>query len=381
MTTPFTFATAGQIRFGRGAGAEAAAIARGYGGSVVLVHGATAARAAWLAEALAGQGARLRTVACAGEPTLDMLEAARDSLSAEPPDVVVALGGGAVIDLGKALAALLPSTRPALDHLEVVGKGLPLDVAPLPFIALPTTAGTGAEVTRNAVIGVPEPGAPGAGVKVSLRDPRMYPDVAIVDSTLMEDAPTSVVLAAGLDAVTQVIEPFTSSRANPMTDALARAAIPQGLRALKAVVEGGGPDDWDAMAWTSLAGGLVLANAGLGAVHGLAGVIGGMTGAAHGAICGALLPPVLAANRGAVPAGSQTRARFDWIAAEIAEVFGAEGIAGWARGQGLPGLVALGVTGALRPGIAARAQRASSMAANPVPLADAALIGIMEAAG
>ena len=376
MTTPFTFATAGQIRFGRGAGAEAAAIARGYGGSVVLVHGATAARAAWLAEALAGQGARLRTVACAGEPTLDMLEAARDSLSAEPPDVVVALGGGAVIDLGKALAALLPSARPVLDHLEVVGKGLPLDVAPLPFIALPTTAGTGAEVTRNAVIGVSD-----AGVKVSLRDPRMYPDVAIVDSKLMEGAPRAVVLAAGLDAVTQVIEPYLCTRANPMTDALARAAIPQGLRALKAVVEGGGPDDWDAMAWTSLAGGLVLANAGLGAVHGLAGVIGGMTGAAHGAICGALLPPVLAANRWAVPVGSETRARLDWIADEIAQVFGAEGIAGWARSHGLPGLVALGVTGALRPGIAARAQRASSMAANPVPLADAALIGIMEAAG
>ncbi|MCB1338237.1 MAG: iron-containing alcohol dehydrogenase, partial [Maritimibacter sp.] len=179
----------------------------------------------------------------------------------------------------------------------------------------------------------------------------------------------------------QVIEPYVCARANPMTDALARAAIPQGLRALKAVVEGGGPDDWDAMAWTSLAGGLVLANAGLGAVHGLAGVIGGMTGAAHGAICGALLPPVLAANRWAVPVGSETRARLDWIADEIAQVFGAEGIAGWARSHGLPGLVALGVTGALRPGIAARAQRASSMAANPVPLADAALIGIMEAAG
>ena len=377
MIPPFTFATAGQIRFGRGA-AEGGAVAAvlGFGTRVALVHGATEARAHWLIDALRDAGAQVRTIACPGEPTLAALDAARAALRADPPEVVVALGGGAVIDLAKALAALVPSARPALDHLEVVGKGLPLDQAPLPLVALPTTAGTGAEVTRNAVIGLPD-----QGVKVSLRDPRMYPDIALIDSSLMEEAPKTVVLAAGLDAVTQVIEPYVCARANPMTDALARAAIPSGLRALKAVVEGGTPDDWDAMAWTSLAGGLALANAGLGAVHGLAGVIGGVTGAAHGAICGALLVPVLEANRAAAP-GSGTRARLDWVAGEIARVFGdTDGLAQWARSHGLQPLTALGVAPDLRPEIAAKAQRASSMAANPVQFSDAALIEIMAAAG
>ena len=376
MTTPFTFATAGQIRFGRGTAKDAGPVALGFGGSVLLVHGASTDRARWLLDDLEGQGARVRMIACPGEPTLDALEAARATLRADPPDVVVALGGGAVVDLAKALAAVLPGTRPALDHLEVVGRGLPLEAAPLPLVALPTTAGTGAEVTRNAVIGVPS-----EAVKVSLRDPRMYPDVAIVDSALMEGAPKPVVLAAGLDAVTQVIEPFVCTRANPMTDALARSAVPTGLRALKAVVEGGGPGDWDAMAWTSLAGGLALANAGLGAVHGLAGVIGGVTGAPHGAICGALLPPVLAANRAAVARGCETRARLDWVVDEIASVFeDLDGLTAWARAHGLKGLGALGVTPALRLGIAAKARGASSMAANPVKLTDDALVRIMEAA-
>ncbi|MCB1356353.1 MAG: iron-containing alcohol dehydrogenase [Maritimibacter sp.] len=378
MIPPFTFATAGQIRFGRGTAFEGAAAAvLAFGDTVALVHGATAARARWLIDALRGAGAEVQTIACPGEPTLAALETARTALRADPPEVVVALGGGAVIDLAKALAALMPSARPALDHLEVVGKGLPLDTAPLPCVALPTTAGTGAEVTRNAVIGLPD-----QGVKVSLRDPRMYPDIAIVDPSLMHDAPKPVVLAAGLDAVTQVIEPYVCTRANPITDAIARAAIPAGLKALKAVVEGGTADDWDAMAWTSLAGGLALANAGLGAVHGLAGVIGGVTGAAHGAICGALLVPVLKANRATTSPGSAARARLDWVAAEIARVFGdTDGLARWARSHGLQPLTALGVTAALRPEIAAKAQAASSMAANPVQLSDAALIEIMAAAG
>ncbi len=377
MTTPFTFATAGEIRFGRGTATGAAGAVLGHGNAVALVHGATPDRARWLVDDLEAAGARVRRIACPGEPTLDALEAALATLRADLPTVVVALGGGAAIDLAKALAALLPGTRPVLDHLEVVGRGLPLDAAPLPLIAIPTTAGTGAEVTRNAVIGVPA-----AAVKVSLRDPRMYPDVAIVDSALMEGAPKPVVLAAGLDAVTQVIEPFVCTRANPMTDALARSAIPTGLRAVKAVVEGGGPADWDAMAWTSLAGGLALANAGLGAVHGLAGVIGGVTGAPHGAICGALLPPVLAANRAAVAQGSEARARLDWVANEVAAVFDdLDGLAAWARAHGLIGLGALGVTPELRPGIAAKARGASSMAANPVTLTDAALGRIMEKAG
>jgi alcohol dehydrogenase class IV len=190
------------------------------------------------------------------------------------PDWVAALGGGAAIDLGKALAALIPAPDGPMEHLEVVGKGLPLKVPPLPFIAIPTTAGTGAEVTRNAVIGLPDHGR-----KVSLRDERMVARVAIVDPALTDGCPRGVTLASGLDAVTQVIEPFVSVKATPYTDALARPAIATGMAALMRLMQGEDPEARDRLAWVSLCGGLALSNGGLGAVHGFAGVIGGMTGA------------------------------------------------------------------------------------------------------
>ncbi|MFT7593420.1 MAG: alcohol dehydrogenase class IV, partial [Paracoccaceae bacterium] len=257
----FTFASAGTIRFGRGQAAAAAGLCAGYGPSVLLVHGQSATRATWLLDDLRAQGCRVTALACAQEPTLPVLEQALHTLRAQPPDVVISLGGGSVIDLGKALAALIPSDCTPLDHLEGVGQGLPLTRAPLPFVALPTTAGTGAEVTKNAVIGLPEHHR-----KVSLRDARMVPDVAIIDPALMQSAPKSVLLAAGLDAITQVIEPYVCAKATPMTDALCRAAIPTGLTALKQLMTATPPDPdaMDAMAWTSLCGGLALANAGLG---------------------------------------------------------------------------------------------------------------------
>lgn len=190
-------------------------------------------------------------------------------------------------------------------------------------------------------------------------------------ATLKADPPDVVVaLGGGLDAVTQVIEPYVCTRSSPMTDALCRAAIPQGLHALKAV------------ALTSLAGGKALANAGLGAVHGLAGVIGGVTGVPHGAICGALLAPVLAANRAAVPDASGARARLDRVGEQVSAVFGtAGGMAAWARGHGLRGLCELGVTPDMRAEIAAKSQCASSMKANPVDLSLAAVVVILEANG
>jgi alcohol dehydrogenase class IV len=224
--------TPGQIVFGRGAAMQAAGLVLARGARIILVHGANAARADWLCADLEKQGGNVTLIACPREPDVSELEAAVALLRPLSPQVIVALGGGSAIDMGKALAALLPGTGGPLDHLEVVGQGLPLLADPLPFIAIPTTAGTGAEATRNAVLTVPD-----HALKVSLRDPRMIPDVAIVDSTLMEGAPSGVVLAAGLDAVTQVIEPYLCNRANPLTDAICRDAIPRGLRALKAVIE------------------------------------------------------------------------------------------------------------------------------------------------
>ena len=295
---------------------------------------------------------------------------------------MIAIGGGAVLDMGKALAALVPGRGAVMDHLEVVGRALPLEAAPLPMLALPTTSGTGSEVTRNAVIGVPE-----ARRKVSLRDPRMVPDVAIVDPALTDGLPREVTLASGLDALTQVIEPFLSSRAAPMSDALCSSAIPAALPALMRLMEGEDAAARDRMAWVSLCGGLALAQAGLGAVHGLAGVIGGMApGAPHGAVCGALLPHVLAVNAARMGAGDGA-ARMDRVLAWLAEALDAPGpadapaaLAAWGRAQGLPGLVAMGLDAGDHVSVARAARESSSMKPNPVTLEEAALVACLEAA-
>ena len=291
--SPFGFATAGRIRFGRGVAGEAASAARGYGRQVLLLRGGSVAWVDELVRDLAAAGCEVSQLRSSGEPSVDDVRAA--VAAGRGADVVLGVGGGAVIDLAKAAAALIPSECDVMEHLEVVGGGRPLQAAPLPMIAIPTTAGTGAEVTKNAVIAVPE-----AARKVSLRDDRMLPRLALVDPALTDGAPRGVTLGSGLDALVQVIEPYLSSKANPLTDALCRAAIPQGITALKRLAAGEDPAARDALAYVSLSGGLALANAGLGAVHGLAGVIGGRFGAPHGLICGRLLGPVLAANADAL---------------------------------------------------------------------------------
>ncbi|MBW7056995.1 iron-containing alcohol dehydrogenase [Paracoccus bogoriensis] len=382
MLSPFAFATATEILFGRGQMAGAAARVAAMGRVVLLVHGSTGARAEGLARALEQQGCSLIRLSVGREPDLPMIE---DALPlARGAEVVLAMGGGAVIDAGKALAACLTMRRPLMDHLEVIGQGLPLDQAPLPFVAIPTTAGTGAEVTRNAVIGVPE-----ARRKVSLRDARMLPRLAIVDPDLTDGCPRGVTLASGLDAITQVIEPYVSTRANAMTDALCRDAIPQGLAALMRLMESEDAEARDRMAWVSLCGGLALANAGLGVVHGLAGPLGGLTGAAHGAICGVLLPHGLRANRAA--AGDPAlAARLDQVAGWIGAAFGVSGanmdqaarlLADWSRNCGLPSLTALGIDADAQLRAAQTAASSSSMKANPAVLSPDALHALMRDAG
>lgn len=371
---PFEFTTAARILFGRGRFAEAPALATSLGRNLFIVHGASARHVGPFLPGAEAQALTVSCHACPGEPDLAMLKQALEAARAAEADVVIGLGGGAAIDLAKAVAALLPARRDPLDHLEVVGRGLPLDEAPLPTLAIPTTAGTGAEVTRNAVIGVPEHAR-----KVSLRDSRLTPDIALVDPALSDHAPRDVTLGPGLDAVTQVIEPYLSRRAAPLTDALCRAAIPEGLAALARLIEGEDAGARDAMAFTSLCGGIALSNAGLGAVHGLAGVIGGMVpGAPHGAVCGALLPHVLAANRAACgPAGAE---RFDEVAAAIAQALGTPDLAAWAAAHGLPSLGATGVDADRHAEIAERAQGASSMKGNPVDLPVETLAEILRAA-
>ncbi|SFA87307.1 hypothetical protein SAMN05421688_1369 [Poseidonocella pacifica] len=373
--SPFGFASAGKIRFGRGTASEAVPALVAMGGPVLLVHGRSAKRAAWLKQGLEAEGLTVISVFCGGEPDLPMLK--EGLAAAQGARSVVGLGGGAVIDLAKAIAALLPSSTDPLDHFEVVGKGLPLNADPLPFVAIPTTAGTGAEVTKNAVIGIPEHRR-----KVSLRDDRMLANFAIIDPALTDGCPRDVTLASGLDAITQVIEPFLSRLANPMSDALCREAIPRGLQAIRRLLEGEDSGARDEMALVSLFGGLALANAGLGAVHGLAGVVGGMTGAAHGAICGVLLPPVISANAAAMARGQGDTSRFFELDSWFAEAGfdGADGLAAWADEQGLATLGELGLQASDVPAAAAAARTSSSMKGNPVPLDEETLVAILAAA-
>ncbi|WP_299678385.1 iron-containing alcohol dehydrogenase [uncultured Roseobacter sp.] len=366
------------MEFGRGAAELVCAETLAQGRSVLLIRGRSVAWVDQLVQDLMANGAEVTTVVCCEEPSVGMVEDALQIGRAADADAVLSVGGGSVIDLGKAVAALLPCGGTVMDYLEGVGAAKPLGLNPLPFIAVPTTSGTGAEVTRNAVILVPEEGR-----KVSLRDNRMLPDLAIVDPALTDRAPRDQTLASGLDALTQVIEPYVSHRANPLTDALCRAAIPLGARALAKLSRQEDQSARDDMAFVSLAGGLALANAGLGAVHGLAGVLGGRVGAPHGLICGRLLGPVLAANAATMEGSGADVSRFKEITQWLAEGFGQSAetviehlpvtLDEWRvprLSQWLTDQTDLGA-------IAKEAAGASSMRANPCVLPPSALVDVM----
>lgn len=376
--TPFAFATAARIAFGPGVAAEAPGMARGFGARAFVVTGATPARAAWLTEGLTAAGLAVAVWPTPREPLVADAAAAVAAARAFRAEVVIAIGGGAALDLGKATAGLMREPGDPLDHLEVVGKGLPLTQEPPPLVAIPTTAGTGAEVTRNAVLGAPEHRR-----KVSLRDARLLPKAALVDPDLLRGLPRGVALASGLDAIVQVIEPYVSRFANPLTDALCRDAIPRGLAALPRLLADG--DDAAAradMAFTSLCGGLALANARLGAAHGLAGVIGGRSGLAHGAICGRLAPMTLAATEAALPEGHPARARFADVRGWIAAALGgdaADAFAALRRFIDAAGLPPLDLAPQAAAEIAAEAMKSSSMQGAPVMLAPGRLADLLAA--
>ncbi|MCW2483564.1 iron-containing alcohol dehydrogenase, partial [Candidatus Symbiopectobacterium sp. NZEC135] len=265
MPLSFSVVSPGEIRFGRGEAAGASTWLAARARHVLLVQGANPQRAAFLVERLHAAQVRVSTFTVAHEPTLADIEQGVELARQRGVEAVISLGGGAVIDAGKAIAALVKAHGPLIDYLEVVGNGRILESAPLTFVALPTTAGTGADVTKNAVINVPAHRR-----KASLRDNRLLPDLAIMDPALTDHTPRSVTLASGLDALTQVIEPYICNRATPYTDALCRAAIPQSINALMQLMKQECPQSRDTLAWVSLCGGLALANAGLGVIHGLA---------------------------------------------------------------------------------------------------------------
>lgn len=400
MSLSFEFATAARIVFGAGAAGQAGALAAG------LVEAPAARRALVtsgcapdsdparfcqpLLEALAAAGVQTSLFAVPGEPTAALIEAGLAQARQEACSLVIGFGGGSAIDAGKAIAALLTNPGDLLDYLEVIGRGRPLVQPPRPFIAIPTTAGTGAEVTRNAVIAAPLPGDPPRQVKVSLRSPLMLPKIALVDPELTYSLPPHVTASTGLDALTQLIEPYTSNRANPLTDALCREGLGRAARALRrAYAAGRDPAARQDMALASLFGGLALANARLGAVHGFAGVLGGLYPAPHGAICAALLPGVTAMNLRALQARAPAHPALERYA-EIARLLTGRPQAGAAdlppalralgRDLDIPGLGRYGAQPGDFPAIIAAAQQASSMQGNPIQLTGAELEEILSGA-
>lgn len=378
----FELATAGRIVFGAGARDQVAPALTQMGAKrVFLVTGRSGRASDELTEKLAAHDIEAFVFRVSGEPSVDLARDGVREVKTFRAEAVVAVGGGSALDAGKAIAALSTVDTDVMEHLEVVGAGRPLSSPPLPFVAVPTTAGTGSEVTRNAVLSVP-----GAAVKASLRSHLMLPRLAVVDPDLLRGVPAATLAHSGLDALSQLIEPFLSSRATPITDALAREAIPRSARSLRrAHVVGLAGDDAAPLrgdlAFASLCGGLCLANAGLGAVHGFAAPLGGMFDAPHGAVCAALLPHVLATNLAALRARAPAHPalpRFRELGALLAGTAPAEttddGAVTWVaelcRALHIAPLREYGMTAAHVPELVARAKRASSMKGNPIPLTD-----------
>jgi alcohol dehydrogenase class IV len=361
----FEFATAARIVFGPGTVREvpAAAAEMGRRALVVTRASADASRMGITGELFPIQG----------EPTVDLIRRGTRLAREADCDLIIALGGGSAIDAGKAIAALLANGGDPLDYLEVVGQSRPLSRPSAPFIAIPTTAGTGSEVTRNAVLASPED-----GVKASLRSPHMLPALAVVDPELTLDLPPALTASTGLDALTQLIEPYVSNRANPMTDLY----CVEGLRLSASALRRAWHDGHDLaartdMSFASLLGGLALANAGLGAVHGFAAPLGGMFDAPHGALCAALLPHAMHVNIAALnasPSHSESLLRYAAVAriltgrAGATPQDGADWVATLCRDLEIRPLRAYGVRPGDVPALAEKAARASSMKANPIAL-------------
>lgn len=381
----FEFATATRIVFGEGSVRQVAPAALQWGSRVLLVSGQSPDRTDALRDELAAKRARCFPFAVHGEPTVGVvargLQQARDGQC----DVAIAFGGGSAIDTGKAIAALLANSGDVLDYLEVVGKGRALQNAAVPLIAVPTTAGTGSEVTRNAVLGVPE-----QRMKVSLRSPFLLPRLAVVDPELTLELPPAVTARTGLDALTQLIESYVSIRANPITDGLCVRGIPLAARALRRAYHHG--HELEArhdMSLAALLGGMALANSGLGAVHGFAAPLGGRFAAPHGAICAAVLPHAIAINLQALRSRdpqSLALRRYQEVGRMLTGRPGAtaDDAVAWTREIcrefAIPPLKTYGIREEDVPAILAQAAHASSMKANPLPLTPEELGSVLAAA-
>jgi alcohol dehydrogenase class IV len=385
----FEFASAHRIIFGAGKFADAPGLALSFGKHVLLVtSGKSVDRfAEQLTEDLVVKGALVTRFKVNAEPDVMLINSGIAQAKEHQCDVVIGLGGGSAMDTAKCLSALLSNEGDLFDYLEVVGKGSAIRNPAVPCICIPTTAGTGSEVTKNAVISAPE-----QRVKASIRSPLMLARIALVDPELTYQLPPAVTAYTGLDALTQNIEPFISRRSNPITDAIAlaglgyAAALPAAYRAAQnPPIDAAGKQARESMALASLYGGLALANSGLGAVHGFAAVIGARYPVPHGAVCGILLPHVVEANRAATRDIASYETRWRLIEEKLQAVLepGESLVSGLKRLNetlAMPGLGHYGVTEADIPELVTLAQMASSMKANPVELPADTLAAVLRAA-
>ena len=385
MNIQFEFTTVPRIIFGAGAVRAVGENSKVFGACALVVTGRDLRRAEQLIADLRQRGTGVATFAVAGEPEIATVEQGISLAKAEKCNSVIGFGGGSVIDAAKAIAALLTNEGVLLDYLEIIGRGQTLKKWSAPFFAIPTTAGTGSEVTRNAVLASPE-----HKLKVSLRSRLMLARMAIIDPELTYDLPPALTASTGLDALTQLIEPFVCSRANPMTDGLCAEGIRRAARSLRnAFADGKNKLARDDMAVASLFGGLALANAGLGAVHGFAGPIGGSFPVPHGAICAALLPHVMAANIRSLrqrAAGGDALRRYDEVARLLTDnaIATADDGVKWVRelvsDLQIKQLGTYGIREDHVADLVAKAANASSMKANPITLTPVELAETLRAA-
>ena len=381
----FEFVTSDRILFGIGTVAKTASISKEFGNHALLVCGGGSVPLEKISNLLDDAGISYTIFQVEKEPEVQIIQSGLSLANLSNCDFVIGYGGGSVLDTGKAISALLRNQGDLMDYLEVIGAGKKIENPAAPMIAIPTTAGTGTEVTRNAVISSPE-----HNVKVSMRSPLMIPTVALVDPELTVTMPPSVTASTGMDALTQVIEGYVSNKANPMTDALAKEGIKRGSRSLfQAYHNGNDRSARNDMALTSLFGGLVLGNSGLGAVHGFAGPIGGMFHAPHGAICASLLPYLMKYNAIELSKSedyqyiqSKFRNIAKWVTrdpyASIED--GVEWIKDLADQLQIPGLREIGIKQSDFDRIIEKSKVASSMQKNPIKLSESTLRAILQEA-
>jgi alcohol dehydrogenase class IV len=378
----FDLAVPADVRFGAGRVSEVPEALAGLGvNRVLVVTGRTTARADRIRSALAKAGISSIAFGVATEPSIERVRVAMELLAEAGCDAVLGYGGGSALDVAKAAAVLATSGTDPKEHLEVIGAGRPLVTPGLPCVAVPTTAGTGSEVTRNSVLS-------GGGVKASLRSPLMLPRVAVVDPDLLVGLPRPTIAASGMDALSQLIEPLLSQRANPFSDALARDGIRRSARSLRRAHEKGMEDAAvrEDLALASLFGGMCLANSGLGAVHGIAAAAGARLSAPHGAVCAAVLGAAMEVNLSALRERAPEHPALVRMA-EVATLLTNQSDAtledaiAWLQeltaALSIPGLANYRLTEDEIPAMVTAAQRASSMRGNPIELSDAEVTEIV----